>query len=60
MVQHAVIVDKDARTITCPCGEVVALPNLDESPVLRAGGQVWWPKLVAVRCTGCKKELRLD
>jgi len=59
-MKQAMTVNEPELIALCPCGEVNYLPNVSERPMLRFDQQVWYPKLVAVRCTGCKDELRLD
>ena len=46
---------------TCPCGEVIALADPDDSPpALRGGKTVYLPQLVGVECPKCGAEVRLD
>ena len=58
MSVNATKIDKENNTATCPCGEEIYLPR--EGPYLVGNDEVWYPVLVAVRCHGCKQEVRLD
>lgn len=57
---RATLVDRYKRIAKCPCGETIWLPNEDCATVLRVTEVVWYPKLVAVRCSSCRVDVRLE
>ncbi len=52
--------NKGREIIECSCGEKISLPYRREQPILDGGKIAWLPLLVAIRCSKCKKEIRLQ